>query len=153
VSDYVLVAKHRKSGTSKSQVKWKGRRRVASVESDNVFVMENFLTKELNAAHATGLRFYQDKELLVTEELARDAEHIDHQLYVVSKILGARSNKQEMFHVLLVVWRGFPVGEATQELYSVMAVDVPKMVTKFMESHDYPDMVSEMRSLWEFSWE
>jgi Integrase core domain len=45
VGDYVLVAKQRKSGVSKLQVKWKGPRRIASVESDCVFVMENLVTK------------------------------------------------------------------------------------------------------------
>jgi hypothetical protein len=89
VSDYVLVAEHRKSGTTKLQVKWKGPRRVASVESDYVFVVENLLTKELKAAHATRLRFYKNKDLNVPAELAQASEHNDHQLYVVSKILDA----------------------------------------------------------------
>jgi hypothetical protein len=62
------------------------------VESDYVFVVENILTKELKAAHATRLRFCMDKELNVTVELAQAAEHNDHQLYVVSKILDARYN-------------------------------------------------------------
>jgi hypothetical protein len=77
------IAQH----TSKMQVKWKGPRRVASVESDYVFVVENLLTKELKAVHATRLRFYKDKELNVTAELAQAAEHNNHQLYVVSKYL------------------------------------------------------------------
>jgi hypothetical protein len=147
VGDYVLVAAHRKCGVTKFQVKWKVPRRVASVESDHVFVVENLLTKELKAAHATRLRFYEDKELNVTAELAQAAEHNDHQLYVVSKILDARYNEQEMFHKLLVAWRGFPVGEAPWEPYSVMAVDVPDMVAKFMESHEDIDTVRKMRSL------
>jgi hypothetical protein len=92
VGDYVLVAEHRKISTSKLQVNWKGPRRVASVESDYVFVVENLLTKELKAAHETRLRSYQDKELHITEELAQAAEHNDHELYVVSKILDARYN-------------------------------------------------------------
>jgi hypothetical protein len=145
--DYVLVAEHRKSGVSKLQVKWKGPRRVANVESDNVFVVENLLTKELKAAHATRLRFYKDKDLNSTVELAQAAEHNHHQLYVVSKILDACYNEQEMFHELLVAWRGFPVGEATWEPYPVMAVDVPYMVAKFMESHEDIYAVREMRSL------
>jgi hypothetical protein len=87
VGDYVLVAEHRKSGVSKMQVKWKGPRRNASVESDYVFVVENLLTKELKAAHATRLRVYKDKDLIVTAELAQAAEHNNHQLYVVSKIV------------------------------------------------------------------
>jgi Chromo (CHRromatin Organisation MOdifier) domain len=105
------------------------------------------LSKELKAAHAARLRFYKDKDLNVNAELAQAAEHNDHQLYVVSKILDARYNEQEMFHELLVAWRGFPVGEATWEPYSVMAVDVPDMVAKFMKSHEDKDAVREMRSL------
>jgi hypothetical protein len=57
--DYnVIVAEHRKSGTSKLQVKWKGTRRIASVESDYVFIVENLLRKKLKAAHATRLGLY-----------------------------------------------------------------------------------------------
>jgi mannosyltransferase OCH1-like enzyme len=116
------------------QVKWKRPRCVASVESDYVYVVESMLTKKLEAAHATRLRFHQDKELNVTAELDQAAEHNDHELYVVSKIIDARYNEQEMFHELLVAWPGFPVGEATWEPYSVMAVGVPEMVVKLKES-------------------
>jgi ribosome biogenesis protein Nip4 len=112
-----------------------------------VFVVENLLTKDLKAAHATRLRFYKDKDLNVTAELAQAAEHNDHQLDVVSKILDARYNEQEIFHELLASWRVFPVGEAAWEPYSVVAVDVPDMVAKFMESHEDRDAVREMRSL------
>jgi hypothetical protein len=35
-----------------------------------VFVVENLLAKELKAAHATRLIFYQDTELKLTAELA-----------------------------------------------------------------------------------
>jgi hypothetical protein len=129
------------------RVKWKGPRRVASVESDYVFVVENLLTKELKAARATRLRLCNDKELNITEELSQVAEHNDHQLNVVLKILDARYNEQERFHELMVAWRCFPVGEATWERYSVMAVDVPEMVAKFLESRDDTDMVRKMRSL------
>jgi hypothetical protein len=45
MGDYVLVAEHRKNGVSKLQVKWKGLRRVASVESDYVFVVEIYSRK------------------------------------------------------------------------------------------------------------
>jgi hypothetical protein len=107
VGDYVFVTEHRKSGTSKLYVNWKSPRRVASVESDHVFVVENFLTKELKAAHAIHLRFYQDKELKVTAELAQAAVHYDHQFYVVLKTLGARYNGQDIFHELLIAWRSF----------------------------------------------
>jgi hypothetical protein len=100
VGAYVLVVEQRMSGVSKLQVKWKGPRRVASVESDYVFVVENLLPKELKAMHATRLRFYKDKELNVSAELAQAAEPNDHQLYVVSKKIDARYNEQEMFHEL-----------------------------------------------------
>jgi uncharacterized protein YjaG (DUF416 family) len=93
------------------------------------------------------LRFYNDKKLNITAELAQATEHNDHQLYVMSKILDACYNIQEMFHELLVAWRGFSVEEATWEPYSVMAVDVPEMVAKFMESHEDIYAVRGMRFL------
>jgi hypothetical protein len=93
------------------------------------------------------LRFYKDKELNVTAELAQAAELNDHQLYVVSKILGARYNKQEMFYEFLVAWRGFSAGNATWEPYLVMGAVAPDMVTKFMESHEDISTVRKMRSL------
>jgi hypothetical protein len=147
VGDYALVLKQRKSGVFKLQVKWKGPRRVASVESDYVFVVKNLLAKKLKDTHATRLRFYQDNELNVTAELAQAAEHNEHQLYIVAKILDARYDAEEMFHELLVARRGFPVEEATWEPYSVMTVDVLDMVEKFMESHEDIDAVREMGSL------
>jgi Chromo (CHRromatin Organisation MOdifier) domain len=65
----------------------------------------------------------------------------------VSKILDVCYNEQEMFYELLVAWRGYPVGEATWEPYSVMAVNVPDMVAKFMEYNENIDAVREIRSL------
>jgi hypothetical protein len=52
-----------------------------------------------------------------------------------------------MFHEFFVAWRGFSVGEATWEPYSVMAMDVPEMVAKFMEFYDDTDIVRKMNSL------
>jgi hypothetical protein len=89
VGDYVLVAEPRKSVTSKVQVKWKCPRRIAIVESDYVFVVDNLLTKELKASHATRMRFNQDKELNVIAELAQAAEHNDQEIYIVPRILDA----------------------------------------------------------------
>jgi hypothetical protein len=152
VEDYVLFAEHRKSGTSKLQVKWKGPRRVPCVESVYVFSVENLLTKELKAANATRLRFYRDRTLNITAELARAADHNDHELYVVSKVLDTRCNEQNVFRELLVTLRGFPAGETTWETYSIMAVNVPEMVAKFMEVQVDIDMVRILRSLGEFSW-
>jgi hypothetical protein len=85
----VLVAEHRRSGTFALQMKGKGSRRVASVESDYVIVAKNLLTKDLKAAHATRMRFYQDMKLNVTAERAQVAEHNGHELNVASKRLGA----------------------------------------------------------------
>jgi hypothetical protein len=50
------------------------------------------------------------------------------------------------------LWRDFPVGKATWIPYSYMAVNMQEMMTKSIESHDDPDIVSKMRSVWEFSW-
>jgi hypothetical protein len=62
--------------------------------------VKNLLTKKLKAAQATRLRFYQDKELNITAEPAQAAEHNDHELHAMSKIIDARYNEQEMFNEL-----------------------------------------------------
>jgi hypothetical protein len=93
-----MISTEVSSSAAHNKVKWRGPRRVANVELDYVFVAEELLTKEFKAAHATRLRLYQDKELNVTAELALAAEHKDHELYVVSKILDASYNEQEIFH-------------------------------------------------------
>jgi hypothetical protein len=49
-----------------------------------------------------------------------------------------------MFHELLVACYSFPVEGATWGPYSVMVVDVPEIVAKFMESQDDIDMVHKM---------
>jgi hypothetical protein len=64
------------------------------------------------------LRFYKDKELNVTAELAQAAEHNNHQLYVVSKIHDSRYNEQELFHELLFAWRGFFVIDFSARNYN-----------------------------------
>jgi hypothetical protein len=87
------------------------------VESGYAFVVKNLLTKELKAAHATRLRYYWENKLNVTAELSQAAEHKDHVLYVVSKILDARYNEHEMIHELLVAWRGVPVEKDTWKLF------------------------------------
>jgi hypothetical protein len=61
VRDSVLVAEHRKSGMSKLQINWKGPRRVASVESDYVLVVENLPTKELKASARDTFEILQRK--------------------------------------------------------------------------------------------
>jgi Chromo (CHRromatin Organisation MOdifier) domain len=147
VGDFVLVADPVKQGKSKLQVKWKGPRRIVGVESEFVYLVENMTTKDVKAAHATRMRFYKDKSLNMTEELKQAAEHNDHQLYVVAKILEIRYKEEEMKYEVLVAWRSFPVGDATWEPYDVMEIDVPEMVCKFLDSHKDKRLVHKVRSL------
>jgi hypothetical protein len=69
------------------------------------FRREELLTRELEAAHATRLRFYQEQELNVIAALDQAAEYNDHQLYVMSRILSARYNGHGIFHELVAAWR------------------------------------------------
>jgi hypothetical protein len=111
------------------QVKWKGPRRVIGVESELVFSLENITTKDVRAAHATRMRFYQDKSLNVTEELQQAAEHNDNHLFVVSKLLELRYNDEDMTNEVLVAWRGFPLTDAGWEPYDETAIDVTEIAT------------------------
>jgi hypothetical protein len=117
VGDYVLIAEHRKSGTSKLQVKWKCPRRIACLESDYLFVVENLLTKKLEACmqrawdsvrirNSTSLRSWLRPPSTTTTSCTLYRRH------------WTRATMKKMFHEGLVAWRGFPVGEATWESYS-----------------------------------
>jgi Chromo (CHRromatin Organisation MOdifier) domain len=147
VGDYVLVADPVKQGKSKLQVKWNGPRRVIGVESELVFLLDNITTKDIRAAHATRMRFYQDKSLNVTEELQQAAEHNDDQLFVVSKLLDLRYNDEDMTYEVLVAWRGFPLSDAGWEPHDVMAIDVPEMMRNFSNEHSDKELVDQVRTL------
>jgi hypothetical protein len=71
--------------------------------------------------------------------LVRAAKH-------VLMVLGARYKEPDMYHVLFVAERGIPAGQVTWEHYSIMTMDAPEIVTEDMESYEYLDIVSEMRS-------
>jgi hypothetical protein len=115
------------------------------VRQNTTDIVDITITTQLVRAaeqHATRLQFYQDKELNVTAKLIKAVNHNNHELFLVSRIIGASYNEQHMFHELLVAWPRFSVCRATWEQYSVMAVDVSEMMTKFLESHNDPDIVS-----------
>jgi hypothetical protein len=76
----VLVAEYRNSGTSKLQVKWKGPRRVANVESDYVFVVENdSMLEELGAEleELRTMRQWEEPNADETQERNLDAESVE----------------------------------------------------------------------------
>jgi hypothetical protein len=106
-------------------VKWKFPHRIVSVEPDYVFVVDNMLKKEFKAAHVTRLRF---KYIRISNSTSlqrwpRTSSITSTNVRRVEDTWRAY-NEQDMFNELFVAWRGFPVGEATWELYSAMAVDV-----------------------------
>jgi hypothetical protein len=147
VGYYVLITDPIKQGRSKLQVKRKGPRRIVGVESELVYVVENLTTKDVKAVHANFMRFYKEKSLNVTEELERAAEHNEHRRFVVSKLLGLRCNDEEIRHEVQVVWRGFPVADADWQPYDVMGVDVPEMMSKFLDVHNDKEIKRLVRSL------
>jgi hypothetical protein len=52
-----------------------------------------------------------------------------------------------MRYEVQVAWRGFPVADADWQPYDVMAVDVPEMMSKFLDVHNDKEMVAQVRSL------
>jgi hypothetical protein len=145
VRDYLPVANHRKSDTFKLQVKWKGPRRIASVESDYVFVVVNLLTEELNAANATPLRLYRIRDSTTQRRWLRSpstttisctscrrysARDRMNKRYFMSCISMARLLSRRG-HLGTVLCCGCGCSRDGEE----------------DESHDDPDMVREMRSL------
>ena len=58
--DYVLMSSQLDAGRPKLQVVWKGPCRVVRVVNDWLFEVENLVTNQVSAAHASRLKFYAD---------------------------------------------------------------------------------------------
>jgi hypothetical protein len=114
VGDYVLHANtYRKNLPNKLSVIWRGPYRVIGTLGPLVFQIEDLLTKELIEAHATRLRYYTDKKLLVDECVVDALTTQASNEFYVSKIISHRFVKSALTFEFEVQWSGYSVLEAT----------------------------------------
>jgi hypothetical protein len=126
IGDYVLeLARGRRH---KLQFKWLGPRRVVDTVNEYVFVVENLITLERTVAHASRLKRYADRDLLVTPDL-RDQIIYDEKGLCVESLVGWRTTASGL--QLRVRWLGFEPADATWEPLELLYLDIPEMIQNF----------------------
>jgi hypothetical protein len=131
LGDYVLMSSQLDAGRPKLQVVWKGPCRVVRVVSDWVFEVENLVTNQVSAAHASRLRFYVDSALGNVEEVKRQASHseVHHEAKSLEEL---RYNDSLVRWEILVHWLGLELAEASWNLVAILREDVPAIFHKFV---------------------
>lgn len=133
VGDFVLVGREAQVSGDKLRVRWRGPRRITAIRSPWVYEVEDLVHGRRKEVHATRLKFYQDKDLGVTEELRVQAAHSER-INEVNKFTGLRFDEEAKTWFIQVIWRGFEPADATWEPLAIIAEDVPELVQQYLAS-------------------
>jgi hypothetical protein len=127
-------------------LKWRGPYRITDTQNHYVFEVENIIDKKKQIVHGDRVRYYDDAQLNITEEIKAQFAH-DNFSYEVKDFIGARINPETGLVQLLVEWKGFTTDESTWEDLVTLHEDVPVLVAKYAsklksENHElYDDVV------------
>jgi hypothetical protein len=90
---------------SKLKVRWKGPAQEIAARSAWIFEIQNLVTGLVKEAHASLFKFYADKDLEVSEELAAQVAHNDLG-HVVEDFGPRRLHAEQKRYEVEVKWRG-----------------------------------------------
>ena len=122
----------------KLQARWTGPSRIVDCLSDNVFLVENFITREQNECHVQRLRFYADSSLGLTEELYDQIAH-DNSGYEIEDLIDYMYDESEKSWLVLVRWRGFSSCADTWEPVRSLFSQIPVLLRRRAKA--YGDLV------------
>ena len=128
VGDFVLYAlPGQKSTKDKTRPLWFGPARVTAALEPLVFTVQDIVTEHSRTLHATYLKRYSDKELVVNESLRQFAAH-GGLGYDIEVIMGHR--RRGTAWELLIKWAGYE--DSSWEPLTRLAKDIPVMVRKYI---------------------
>jgi hypothetical protein len=115
VGDYVLIGLPEPNVAGKKLfLKWRGPYRISDTQNHYVFEVENIIDKKKQIVHGDRVRYYDDAQLNITEEIKAQFAH-DNFSYEVKDFIGVRINPETEKMQLLVEWKGFTTEESTWE--------------------------------------
>lgn len=129
VGDFVLYALPGATVRDKTRPLWFGPARVTAQQGPLVFTVQDIVTEQSRTVHATYLKRYSDKSLVVNDELRRFAAH-GGLGFDIEVLTGHR--QQGRSWQVLVKWDGYE--EPTWEPLDRLAADVPEMLRKYTNS-------------------
>jgi len=132
IGDYVLQACGEEYTGAKLLVRWLGPYRITQCKNEWIFIIEDLNTGSTKEVHSSRLKFYQDKNLKLTEEIKLQAAQ-NQQGYEVKSFRDHRKNLGTKEWELLTEWRGFSIQEATWETLKGLYDDLPEKVKKYVD--------------------
>ena len=150
VGDYVLYLDvYHVNRKLKGQ--WKGPAQIVKVLSAWVYEIQHLLTAKVREVHASRIKFYADKSLLVTEELKNHVAYND-QGYEVEAFRTCRWNADQKKFEVQVKWRGLEEVDMTWEPAVNLMEDLPQAFEKFIRANANNVTIDQMRKAhgWEF---
>ena len=134
IGDFVLVGALQKS-RQKLKVKWMGLRRITKALSGWVFEVENLITKKLEKVHVSRLKFYNEKDLEVTEDIKNQVSY-NEDIFEIENIEDIKYETDKQEYQLFIKWKGFSVEENTWEPLEEIIKTAIDTVKDYLSSAD-----------------
>ena len=136
VGDYVLVARVSRQGKHRKLMStWTGPWRVANVDKEHMYTVQQVATAELRDVHVARMWFYGDDKLEITVELLKVSLQLEKQgeyhIRSTSAIERAASG-DDLF--VKVAWEGLKEAQSTWELVSRLFHDAPVVLHKELKT-------------------
>ena len=132
IGDYVLRATDITVAKTKTYARWSGPYVIIETLGNHVFQLKDLVTKKEFPCHAARLRFYADSSLNVTEELIAYIVSAQ-QGFEIQRILDYYLGEDDQYY-FSVRWFGFEADADTWEPLSVLLVDAPTILKKFVKT-------------------
>ena len=135
IGDYVLWSRVDKpSKKSKLSCFWIRPYQVMKERSENIYLIKDLMKDKEFEAHASRLKYYTGKDMVVDDNLKEFITSQDT-LVEVEAIKDHRFNKDTKREELLIKWRGFDDSENTWEPLDIMKEDMPQEVNKYLTNN------------------
>lgn len=131
IGDYVLIGLPEPNIAGKKLfLKWRGPYRITGTQKNYVFEVENIIDQKKQIVHGDRVRYYDDSNLNITEDIKAQFSH-DNFSYEVANFKGCRTNPETGNIQFLVAWKGFSAEDDSWEDLSNLYTDVPVLVANY----------------------
>jgi hypothetical protein len=144
IGEWVLVSRAVTKGR-KLQLQWLGPFQIVDTLSNYVYKVRSIINDEEKAVHVRRLRFYENKYLTITEEMAAQIIR-DTRGFEVDKILDARWNDIQAEYELKCRWWGFDSEDDSWETYTSIIETCPDKVDRFLLTADDEPVIKALRN-------
>jgi hypothetical protein len=131
VGDYVLTARQHRH-KDKTRPIWDGPARVIEQINDRVFKVQDLGSEHISELHATFIKRYADKSLIITPQLKEFAAH-GGRGYVISHIMDHRYDTKSRQWEVLVRWESFDDEPPTWQPLQRTFADAPTVITGYLK--------------------